>query len=469
MRRKMYDDLVQWKQNENRKAIVICGCRQIGKTYTVLKFVENNYEQFLYINLEEQKDVREIFEDEDITAENILGKLSFINNLDLSKDVALVLDEIQSSSGAYSSLKSLNDCRMCDVIATGSFLGLETDKLQRLTPMGHVDLRDMWPMDFEEFLWATGISEKHTDYLRECIRKRTEIEPIICKRMNEEFRRYTLVGGFPEAVKTYVETGSHVQVQKTLADIVGMIEKDAEKYSSSTDRKKIKKCFESVPQQLATSKGRFVYNAVEKNKNASRRTYENALNWLEESGIIEYSYNLTQTVSPLKMRVRYDSFKVFMTDTGILSSMLDEDIAEKFMRRDSHSDYGILMENAIACALMKNGHPLYFYGKPNSTLEIDFILSIHGEVYGIEVKSGRDKRAKSLKSAYVEQHMFKHAMKISDGNIFTDENGIENLPLFGPCFMERSFGEVPAPRGMDDELRAAFESVLNEGDPGKGQ
>ena len=461
----MYDDLVEWKKDVNKKALVICGCRQIGKTYTVLEFAKKNYSQHLYINLEDEEGVREIFENKDISAENIIKTLSFIKRIDFSKDTVLILDEVQSSSGAYSALKSLNDCKKCDVIATGSFLGLEISRLQRLTPMGHVDFRDMWPMDFEEFLWATGMTEEHTNYLRECINNRKRIEPIICDRMNEEFRKYILVGGFPEAVKTYVETGSYHKVLGKLKDISKVIGQDAEKYSSSTDRKKIKKCIESTPQQLSTNRGKFIYSAIEKNPNASRRTYENALNWLEESGLIRYCYNLTQTVSPLIMRVRQGSFKVYLTDTGILSSMLKEDVAEKFMKRDSHSDYGILMENAIACALMKNDHPLYFYEKANSTLEIDFILSIHGEIMGVEVKSGRDKRSKSLKEAYLEQHMFKHAVKLSEGNVFTDENGIQNLPLFAPCFMRMTCKEDSLPVRDDGELMAAFDAVLGKGNP----
>lgn len=458
MDRKAYADLMEWKGNPDRKALLVKGCRQTGKTHLVREFVNANYESHIYIDLEDRADIRSIFETENLDGAAIIDRLSFDSSVDLIPGKsAIVLDEIQSCIPAYSSLKSLVIDGRYDIIASGSLLGVKIDDLQRRTPMGYIDILEMGPMDFEEFLWAMGVKRSGTEMLRRCIESKEHIDDYICKRTNDLFRRYMVVGGMPAAVLEYAKSQNYTSVRKVLRGIIEVVGEDAERYSKGSQRLRIEACFRSVPAQLSEESNKFEYYRIEKRKGGAR-VYGTALLWLKRAGLIDYCYNLEEPVAPLMNRTRESSFKLYMADTGILTAMMEDGVAGNIVNRDPYSNNGAVMENAIGCALRRNGYPLRFYEKTDSTLEVDFVVSIEGDVSAIEVKSGRDKRAKSLRTLSKSRSVSR-AIKISDGNVFVDENGIENYPLFGPSFFPRSDEQSFEP--MDDigDLNERFDSI----------
>ncbi|MFT0898775.1 ATP-binding protein [Candidatus Methanoprimaticola sp. MG2] len=464
MERKAYAMMMSWKEDPNRKALLVRGCRQTGKTHLVREFAEANYESHIYIDLEDRADIRAVFETEDISASAIIDRISFDEPVRLVPGrSAIILDEIQSCISAYSSLKSLVIDGRYDIIASGSLLGVKIDDLQRRTPMGYVNILDMGPMDFEEFLWAMGVKKSGTDMLHRCIDNKEHIDDYICKRTNDLFRRYMVVGGMPAAVLEYSVKQNYAAVRKILNDILEVVGEDAERYSKGSQRLRIESCLRSIPEQLADENDKFEYFRIEKRKGGAR-LYGTALLWLKRAGLIEYCYNLEEPVAPLTGRTRRSSFKLYMADTGMLTAMMEDGAAGNIVNRDPYSNNGAVMRNAIGCALRSNGYELRFYGKRDSTLEVDFVISIGGKVSAIEVKSGRDKRAKSLRSLSRTRSVSR-LIKVSDGNVFVDENGIENYPLFGPSFFPRSDGSDIEEMGSMDDLNARFDEVRGDDAP----
>lgn len=462
MERKILEDMIAWKDSPNRKALLIQGCRQTGKTHIIREFVEENYESHIYMDLEDEADRREIFEQGDLSAKEIIDRIVFDSGISLIPGrSAIVIDEIQACLPAYSALKSLAEDGRYAIIASGSLLGVRINDLQRRSPMGYVNNLEMLPMDFEEFLWAMGIDHRSTEYLRGCIQSRTPIDDYICRRVNNLYRRYMVVGGMPAAVKEYSETRDYARAASVLKDIIKVIREDAERYSRGVNRTRIAACFDSVPRQLADDDDCFRYIRIEKRKGGFR-SYGSSIQWLRRAGLVIPCYNLSSPTAPLKSRIRESSFKLFMSDTGILTSMMEEGVAGNIVNRDLYANNGAIMENAVACAMRSNGYPVLFYKKENSTLEVDFVANMGGEVTAIEVKSGRDKRAKSLSTLFNRNRTVRRAMKIADGNVFTDVNGVEHYPLFGPCFFKRSDDVFMDPLDDMEDLQDAFDVVLSE-------
>jgi predicted AAA+ superfamily ATPase len=460
MERKAMKRLFSWKESPSKKALLLKGCRQTGKTHLLLEFAEKEYESYVYFNLEERRDIRGLFEGDDISAESVFERISFESPVKLVPGKsAVIFDEIQSSPGAYSALKPLAADGRYDILASGSLLGNRIEDLQRLSPMGYTDTVELRPMDFEEFLWAVGLTHGQTEYLRRCIRGKEPIDGFILKKISDYFRRFIVVGGMPAAVSKYAETRNYGEVRRVLKDIIDVVRMDAEKYSEKADRLRISKCFDSIPMQLASENKKFFYSEIEKKKGSGKKVYGDSLLWLERAGLIQYSYNLEEPVSPLAAKARESSFKIYMADTGILVAMMEPKAAADIVNRDVRSNNGAAAENAVACALAGNGYPLYFYERKNSTLEVDFVINCKEGVAAVEVKSGRNKGAKSLRTLYTLEKRVARGIKLSETNISEDINGIENYPLFAPCFFDNA-GDIDI--GTDDmeSLQKRFGEIL---------
>lgn len=456
MERKIIAEFHAWKSDPSHKALLVKGCRQVGKTYAILEFVRSNYDSFAYFNLEQDRDVSKIFDDPDITASTILERLSYYSDVELHDHRSvIVLDEIQASISAYSALKGLAEDGRYDIIASGSLLGVKINDLQRLSPLGYVNIVNMYPMDFEEFLWANGAKRSLTEYLRHCIQGMEPIDKAICAKVNNLFRRFMVIGGMPAAVKAYSDSRNYHKAYVIQRNILEIISEDAERYSKGDNRLKVSACLNSVPRQLARSNDKFTYFDVEKSK-GGKRLYGSAILWLLRTGLIYECHNVSEPIAPLDSRVRLGSFKIFMEDTGVLTAMMDRGTASDIVNKDIYTNNGAVMENAICCALRRNGYEPKFYEKINSTLEVDFVINVGGRVWAIEVKSGKDKRAKSLSTLF-KDHAVSRCIKISDGNIFTDENGIDSLPLFGACLLPEA-DSLDSVEPIDvDELQRQFD------------
>lgn len=470
MERKITAEMISWKEDPDRKPLIITGGRQTGKTYSVKEFAEAHYRSHVYINFEINPEKKTLFAGS-LDPADLIPRIIMSEKTELYDGGSLIiLDEIQSCTAAYSALKPLSEDHRFDVIAMGSFLGINLDDDDdRISPLGYVDMLRMHPMDFEEYLWAMGIRKELIELIKECIRDRKAVPDYFHRQMSDHFRRYIAVGGMPAAVRTFAETSDYVRTSKKLDSIIALLMKDAGRYSRKAGRSKINACFRSIPHQLSREDKRFHYADVEKSKNKGKRVYGNALEWLYNSGLTLSCLNLSEPVMPLSERASENSFKVYMADTGILLRLMDGIDASSIVLNDPYANHGALMENAVASALSKKNYALYFYAKRDSTLEIDFVTNCDDGVALIEVKSGRDKRSKSLNTLMQEKNRNRTGIKIMDSNVeYDDKNGIWHLPLYAACFFEeRTVSDIP-PMPSSDEINRAFDEYMKNRGTRKG-
>ena len=451
MKRKIEEDLIAWKQDPKRKPLMMLGCRQVGKTYTLREFLSSNYRSYIEINLEKQPSMRQIFKG-DLDAATIIDNLIISSNVTMYEGrSAIFLDEIQASPGAYSSLKWLAEDDRYDILVSGSFLGTklydtgeEEEEDVPISPLGYVDMMIMYPMDFEEYLWAMDVNTRLIESVKESLRNHEKIDESFNKIMSDHFRRYMIVGGMPEAVRTYSETKDYARTRSVLKNILTILQADAGKYSrKKADKMKIVACMESIPSQLASDRRRFQFVDIEK-ISGGRRRYEYALEWLINAGMAYRCYNLRSVDPPLSENLKETMFKVYLCDTGLLIGMMDDADPGAIVNSDPFSNNGIVMENAVATALVKKGFRLYYYAKEGSTLEVDFVIN-RTSIDLIEVKSGRSKRSKSLNVLLSEKDRNRRGFKICEGNVELDQNGAIHVPLYAACLMEDSkVGDIPA-------------------------
>ena len=463
MERKIYSDLLRWKDESDRKPMILLGCRQVGKTFIVREFGENEYENTVYLNFADNPDDRLLFQ-RDLGANKLADRIRVAKNLSRNGRTLLILDEIQECDDAYYSLKPLSAEGSFDIIATGSFLGvtLESKKKgdeqddHRVSPMGYATIKRMYPMDFQEFLWAMGVNRELIEDVIKSVDDGTAIDAYYHKMLSDMFRRYLVVGGMPAAVKAYAETGDYGETTKRLDEIVSILRLDAGRYSSRTDIMRIYACLQSIPSQLAGGNRSFQYFDIEKKKGTGKREYGTALEWLENAGIVLRCRNLHSVDPPLDNNADNDTFKMYLCDTGILMSLYGYRDVQEIVAGDPFTNNGMLMENATANALASKDHPLYYHTKKDSTLEVDFVLKYKGKVCILEIKSGKHKRSRSLNTLLSEKNRNRMGIKICNDNIMMDVNGVMHLPLYGPSFMEKP--DIPNIERIDvNEINRRYE------------
>ena len=430
LKRKIEADLIAWKKNENRKPLIIRGCRQCGKTYSVLRFCEENYENVVYINFFNNPDYSAIFRDS-LEIDHITMMMSALTPAKLNfvpGKTVIVLDEIQECPEARTALKFLHLDGRYDVIGTGSLLGvMGYGKEPKSVPVGYETVITMYPLSFEEFLWANGISEALVEMLREHLKKRTPVEQALHNRYRQLLLQYIVVGGMPDVVQTFVSTGQMNTVLQMQRDIVRSYEDDMIKYADEKDKPLIRECFESIPRQLAKENKKFQYSLVKKGSTAAK--FAGSLQWIEDAGIIKRCYNLTATELPLDGNSMQDVFKVYMVDTGLFVSMLEDGTQFDILSGNLLGYKGAIFENLAADFFAKMGRKLYYFHK-DSGLEIDFFIRYKGECTPVEVKA-KTGDTKSLKTVMKNKDVYHidHAVKLGDYNI-GEENNILTLPLY---------------------------------------
>ena len=340
----------------------------------------------------------------------------------------LVLDEIQECPDARTALKFFHLDGRYDVIGTGSLLGVRGyGKEPKSIPVGYETTIDMSPLDFEEFLWANGISEVVIDSLRKNIRGVTSVPAALHKKMRQLLLQYTVVGGMPDVVQTFVDTKRLDEVLNMQRDIVRSYEDDMIKYANQKDKSHILECFQSIPKQLSKENKKFQYSVVKKGSTASK--YAGSLQWIEDAGIISRCYNLTATELPLDGNAQDDVFKVYMRDCGLFISMLEDGTQFDVLQGNLARYKGAIFENLIADMFTKMGRKLYYFHK-NSGLEVDFVIRYKGECTLVEVKasSGNTKSTKTI-LAHPEKYHVNSAIKLGDYNVGRSGE-ILTLPLY---------------------------------------
>lgn len=423
-RRKIESVLSEWKDRKGHKPIVIKGCRQCGKTSSVKAFAKQHYAHVVYLDFHEHREYKAFFSgslDVDTITLNIM--LGIPQTRFVPGKTCLIFDEIQDCPSARASLKFFKLDGRFDVICTGSLLGVngyksddeQQEEDEASIPVGFEEIVDMYPMDFEEWLWANDVQPQHFDYLRRCFTNEEPVSEAVHQRMRELLLKYVIVGGMPEAVSTFMTTNDMGLTQKVQRNIVETYKGDMIKYARSEDKPRIRECFESIPAQLARENKKFTYSVIRQNARSSQ--YRGSLQWIEDAGIIRRCYNLSITELPLDGNADKDSFKVYMADIGLLVSMLEEGTAWSIMQGNMLSYKGAVFENLLADIFGKMGRKLYYFQK-TSGLELDFVMRYRGECCPLECKA-RTGNAKSLQTVlrHPEHYHVYHALKTGDYNV----------------------------------------------------
>ena len=430
MKRKIYEELLKWKNNnDNVKPLMILGVRQSGKTYIINEFCKNEYSNYVYVNLFENTNVIELY-NSNLTSIEKFNRLKLLLDFDFEKeDTILFIDEIQESEKLISELKYFqenhNNVR---IICAGSLLDVKLKRSKFSFPVGKVKMLNMYPMDFEEFLVAMN-QEMLIDLIKDCYKNNKQITSPIHEKALNLYRIYLITGGMPESVNNMVKTnGDYIKYDKTiLTDIVSSYFKDMDKYvTNESEALRINRVYDSLPSQLSNISNKFQYSNV--SKDARAREYATAIDWLEASNMVLRCKAIKTPEIPLEGFVDVDTFKLYLSDVGILNNILKLNIED--ILNDNISLYkGVIAENFVANQLVCNGFDLYYY-RSNNTSEVDFLLYTKDGIIPVEVKAGNATQSKSLK-LYIEKFKPKYAIRISTKDFGYDpKTNIKSIPLY---------------------------------------
>ena len=423
MKRFIFDELLKWKESKYRKPLILKGVRQIGKTYILKKFGEENYEGVAYFNFDHDEDLQNIFVNTK-SPKRILEQLSFIyGKAILPEKTLIIFDEIQECPNALNSLKYFQEeANEYHIACAGSLLGIRLSHTS--FPVGKVDFLNMYPMTFSEFLIADNC-ENLVEYMKS-IKTIEKIPEIFFNQLEEKLKAYFIIGGMPEAVNVWVNEKNIELVNHVQENILRAYESDFSKHTQNSEANKISLIWNSIPSQLAKENKKFLYQVIK--EGARAREYENALNWLNDANLIYKIYNITKPDFPLKAYHDLSSFKIYMNDVGLLRRManLDSKIVIEGDRLFEEFK-GAFTENYILTMLnyVFDEVPNYFTFDRN---EIDFVIQYKNKIIPIEVKSNKSTKNISL-SKYNQKYDNEISIRFSMNNLNKDEK-VLNIPLF---------------------------------------
>ena len=425
MKRELYNNLLNWKSGKNRKPLVLQGARQVGKTYLVKQFAQQEYKQFIHLNFEKNPELKEIF-NKNLEPEIIIDELGFLFGKKIKKESALIFfDEIQVSEQALKSLKYFyEEAPEYHIIAAGSLLGVAVNK-EHSFPVGKVTFLEMYPMSFAEYLIAFG-----DEMLQERIAEMKSIDgwlEILHNKLLNHLKLYLFLGGMPEVLQNYLDNKNIASVRKIQNDIIKAFENDFSKYTTRSQTIKNMEIWNSIPTQLAKENKKFKYSDVKNRARAAN--YELAIDWLQRAGLVNISYRITTAKLPLAGHTDESKFKLFLLDNGLLGAMLKlgSDIIIK--PNQLFKEYnGAFIENFVAMELSKIDDRKLFYWTSRGEAEVDFILEKDNHIYPLEVKSGTSRTLKSLRS-YEDKYNPKRIIRTSPRNYFQQDEFI-NIPLY---------------------------------------
>lgn len=430
LKRKIEQALTDWKNTPNHSPLIIKGCRQCGKTYSVRDFAKKNYKHEVYLNFFKNPSYISIF-DGSLEIDNLIMMMSALlgpSAVFKPGETVIILDEIQDCPEARTALKFFREDGRFDVIGTGSLLGVKGyGKQPKSIPVGSETVIEMHPLDFEEFLWANGITPQVIDMLKKCFDEEKPVPEALHEKMRQLILQYTVVGGMPEVVDTFVKTKQMNSVLALQRDIVRSYEDDMVKYADDKDKPLIKECFQSIPKQLSKENKKFQYSVVKKGGTASK--FQGSIQWIEDAGIIARCYNLDLPELPLDGNAIDDIFKVYMQDTGLFVSTLEDGTQFDILQGNLYGYKGAIFENLMADIFTKMGRKLYYYHK-DSGLEIDFVIRYKSGATLIEVKAttGNTKSTKTILS-HPEKYHVAGAIKLGDYNVGRNEKML-TIPIY---------------------------------------
>lgn len=476
LKRRISDTLKAWKETPNHKPLVIMGIRQCGKTFIAQHFANENYKKVVYINFIKQPEFIMAFLGSKAVDDILLNLSTLIKDVTFTPgDTCFIFDEIQECPEARTSLKFFKEDGRFDVIATGSLLGVQgygNDKKKQhrklvlnqdlginSVPVGSEDIIEMYPLDFEEFLWANGINEEIIEALKRFYREEIPVPAGIHVAMRKLLNLYVAIGGLPEPINAFLNTNNMNEVGKAYKSILKEYRDDMVKYAPDKDKPHIRECFNSIPKQLAKENKKFQYSKIK--PGGRSENYLGSLQWLEDAGIICRCYNTDITGLPMEGNAKDNVFKVYLADIGLLVEMLGPSTRADILQGNLGGFNGAIYENLMADTLHKKAQNLYYFQK-DSGLELDFLVRMNGECVPLEVKakSAKSKSAKTVLS-HPEKYQVKHIIKFGDYNIGRDGT-LLTLPNYMQFLLDLEPEKVVLEKIDTDELTRLAKEVLEK-------
>lgn len=433
MFRKVKEQLVKWK--DNKKALLVTGARQVGKTYIIREFLREEYgeENFVEFNLFEDKQAKETIESSS-NSEDLLFRLSALTKKNMVKGKTVIfLDEVQVCSNILTVAKFLVEEGSYKYILSGSLLGTEIKDIKSI-PVGYMEQIQMYPLDFEEFLIANGLNTSVIDKVRKSFENTTPVDDIVHQKLIDMFHLYLIVGGMPAVVQRYLDTNNLKDVIEEQNNINRFYRHDISKYDEEK-RLYIKEIYDLIPSELNNQNKRFIMKNL--NENLKFNKYENSFIWLKDAGVALPTYCADEPKTPLMLSKSRNLFKLFHCDVGLLSSMyMDNNLQIKILNKDKDINFGSIYENAIAQELASKGFDLYYY-KNNKLGEIDFLIENKGQVIPLEIKSGKSyKRHIALDNLLSSNHNISKAYVLSNENVEVVDKKVY-LPIYMIMFFKK--------------------------------
>ena len=434
LKRKIMERLVEWKHEKNKRALLIKGARQVGKTFIIREFSKKHYKNFIEINFEKQSSFKKAFAG-DLDARTIIMNLSSMEIGPFEAGKTLIFfDEIQSCPQARTAIKFLVEDGRFDYITSGSLLGINYKEVSSY-PVGFEEQISMFPLDFEEFLWAKGISSEIINELRESYEIVKPVNNFLHERILKIYHEFLVVGGMPAVVDRFINNDDFMYTLRMQKGILDSYRNDISKYA---DKSKIlvKKMFDSIPEQLNKKNKRFIFADLE--KGATTKKFENATLWLTEAGIAYNCFNVSALEQNLSFNEKRNLYKLYMHDTGLLCAQGMKGIQVELLHGNIDVNEGSITENAIATELAKKNIPLYYFDK-KSRMELDFVFIEAGKISIVEVKSGINyKKHAALDNAYEDfSNHINRRIVLSKFNVEKGENGLIYYPLYMSMFIKQ--------------------------------
>lgn len=425
MKRKIETQLLAWKnKTADRMPLIVNGARQVGKTYILRQFGAEQFKNVVYINLETNLTVASYF-NENISPERLIRYLeSSAGERIVPGETLIILDEIQSCERALTSLKYFcEEAPEFHIAAAGSLLGVAINRQHYSFPVGKVETITLYPLDFEEYLWARE-KEFLCEEIHSAYAQMAPLPEALHQEALELYREYLIIGGMPACINAFLKSGSFLEVPLVQNGILDNYIADMAKYASNPDSVKIRACYQSIPAQLAKDNKKFQYKVVQRGGSAA--LFGASIEWLTLSGVVLKCHRIDHAVEPIAVHADLSAFKLYMGDVGLLT-MRSGLSQQTILSGEGSAFMGAVTENYVAQQLSAKGYPLYYWESAN-TAELDFVLQKENQIIGIEVKKGEHVRSRSL-SVFIKNYSPAYSVRFSTKN-FGEKDGLKAVPLY---------------------------------------
>ncbi len=418
----------------NKGALLLSGARQVGKTYSVRRFAEKKFKSFIEINFVDNPDAVGIFSNAKNSSDILLRLSAFVNQPLIKGETLIFFDEVQLCPEIVTAIKFLVDDGRYRYIMSGSLLGVELNNL-RSVPVGYMEVKEMYPLDLEEFMWAVGVNEDVIASLKKSWEEKKHVDDFVHKKMMDVFRLYLIVGGMPAAVMSYKENNNLQDVMASQREIISLYKKDISQYDEKRSLK-IKEVFDLIPSELNSKSKRFFIKDI--NAKARAEMYENEFLWLKNAGVAIPVFNVDEPKLPLKLASSRNLFKLFSNDVGLLACQYSDGIQLKILTGDDAINHGSVYENVVAQELLAHGFDELYYYNSKKMGELDFILEYDGNVFPVEVKSGKDySRHRALNNILTcPEYDIPQAVVLCNNNFEVKDNVIY-VPIYMMMFLQK--------------------------------